>query len=90
MAGYCASVQPYFYEPQASENTAYCLLTHQIIDVLYTTLKQQHLEDRQLLCMCSTKVVAACIFNELQAAGLFLALDGTNTRRSLYQWKKVP
>ena len=30
--------------------------------------------------MHSTKVVAACIFNELQAAGLFLALDGTSTR----------
>ena len=30
--------------------------------------------------MCSTKVVAACIFDELQAAGLFLALDGTSTR----------
>ena len=30
--------------------------------------------------MCSTKVIAACIFNELQAAGLFLALDGTSTR----------
>ena len=30
--------------------------------------------------MHSTKVVAACIFNELQAAGLFLALDDTSTR----------
>ena len=30
--------------------------------------------------MCSTKVAAACIFNELQAAGLFLALDGTSMR----------
>ena len=30
--------------------------------------------------MRSTKVVAACIFNELQAAGLFQALDGTSTR----------
>ena len=30
--------------------------------------------------MRSTKVVAACIFNELQAAGLFLALNGTSTR----------
>ena len=28
--------------------------------------------------MRSTKVVAACIFNELLAAGLFLALDGTS------------
>ena len=28
--------------------------------------------------MCSTKVVAACIFNKLLAAGLFLALDGTS------------
>ena len=38
MAGYCMSVQPYFHELQASENTAqesniqpYYLLTHQII-----------------------------------------------------------
>ena len=30
--------------------------------------------------MCGTKVVAACIFNEFQAAGLFLALDGTSIR----------
>ena len=29
--------------------------------------------------MRSTKVVAACIFNKLQAAGFFLALDGTST-----------
>ena len=36
-------------------------------------------DDRQLLSMRSTKVVAACIFNKLQAAGLFLALDGTST-----------
>ena len=87
MAGYCMSMRPYFHEPQASENTAqecniqpYCLLTHQIIDSLYTTLSQQDLEDRQLLRMCSTKVVAACIFNKLQAAGLFLALDDTSMR----------
>ena len=38
MAGYCTSVRSYFYELQASENTAqecniqpYCPLTHQII-----------------------------------------------------------
>ena len=30
--------------------------------------------------MRSTKVVAVCIFNKLQAAGLFLALDGTSMR----------
>ena len=30
--------------------------------------------------MCGTKVVAACIFNKLQAAGLFLALEGTSMR----------
>ena len=29
--------------------------------------------------MHSRKVIAACIFNELQAASLFLALDGTST-----------
>ena len=45
MAGYCTSVQPYFHEPQASENTVqecniqpYYLLNHQIKDLLYTTL----------------------------------------------------
>ena len=30
--------------------------------------------------MRTTKVVAACIFNKLLAAGLFLALDGTSMR----------
>ena len=35
---------------------------------------------RQLLRMCSTMVVAVCIFNKLQAAGLFLTLDGTSMR----------
>ena len=29
--------------------------------------------------MRNTKVAAACIFNKLQAAGMFLALDGTST-----------
>ena len=45
MAGYCTSVRSYFHELQASENTAqecniqpYCPLTHQIIDLLYTTV----------------------------------------------------
>ena len=40
----CTSVRPYFHEPQVSENTAQecyiqpcCLLTHQIIDLLYTS-----------------------------------------------------
>ena len=50
------------------------------IRFFYTTLIYQHLEDRQLLCMRLTKVVAACIFNELLAAGLFLALHGTTMR----------
>ena len=68
MAGYCTSVRPYFHEPQASENTAqecniqpYYLLNHQII------IYHSDLENRQLLCMRGSKVVAACIFNELQA-----------------------
>ena len=30
--------------------------------------------------MRGSKVVAACIFNELQAVGLFLAFDGASTR----------
>ena len=30
--------------------------------------------------MRSTKVISVCIFNKLQAAGLFLALDGTSMR----------
>ena len=46
MAGYATSVRPYFHLPAAHENTAahlcniqpYCLLNHQIIDLLYTTL----------------------------------------------------
>ena len=45
MAEYCTSMQPYFHKTQASENTAqecniqpYCLLNHQIIHLLYTTL----------------------------------------------------
>ena len=63
---------------QECNNQPYCLFTHQRINLLYITLIQQHLEDRQLLCMHSTKVVAACIIKELQAAGLFLALDGTS------------
>ena len=88
MAGYCTSVRPYFHEPQASENTAthscniqpYCLLTHQIIDLLHTTLILQHLQHRQLLRMRSTKVIATCIFNKPLAAGLFPTLDGTSLR----------
>ena len=45
MAGYGMSLCPYFHEPQVSENTAqecniqpFCLLNHQIGDLLYTTL----------------------------------------------------
>ena len=30
--------------------------------------------------MRGSKVVAACIFNKLQAVGLFLAFDGASTR----------
>ena len=30
--------------------------------------------------MRGSKVISACIFNELQAVGLFLAFDGTSTR----------
>ena len=84
MTGYCTLVL-YFHSPAARETTAthlcniqpYCLLTHQVTDLSYTTLT---LEDRQLWRMRGTKVVAVCIFNELQTAGLFLALDGTSTR----------
>ena len=39
---------------------------------------------RQLLCMRGSKVVAACTFNELQAVGLFLALDSASTRYDLF------
>ena len=45
------------------------------------TVYVSHLEDRQLLHMRSSKVVAMCIFNTLQAAGLFLVLDGTSGRK---------
>ena len=83
----CAAIFSRAAEPQASENTAqecniqpYCLFTHQIIDLLYTTvILVAPGRDIQLVRMRSRKVVAACIFNELQAAGLFLALDGTST-----------
>ena len=34
---------------------------------------------RQVLHMRSSKVIAACIFNKLQAVGLFLAFDGAST-----------
>ena len=30
--------------------------------------------------MRGSKVIAACIFNELQSVGLFLAFDGASTR----------
>ena len=53
----------------------YYLLNHQIIDLLYATLI---LENRQLLRMRASKVVAAYIYNELQAVSLFLALDGAS------------
>ena len=83
MAGYCTSVRPYFHEPQVSENTAqecniqpYCFLTHQIIDLLYTTLIQRR---QTATAHAQYKGRAACIFNELQAAGLFIAWDGTST-----------
>ena len=47
------------------------------------------LENRQLLSMRGSKVVAACIFNKLQGVGMFLSLDGTSTHiHSHYQWKK--
>ena len=41
----------------------------------YTTMI---LENRQLLSMRGSKVVAACIFNKLRAVGMFLFLDGTS------------
>ena len=82
MAGYCTSVHSYFYSPAARETTAqecniqpYYLLSHQIIDLLYTTLIL-----RVYSSMCSSKVVAVCIFNKLQAVGLFLAFDGASPR----------
>ena len=85
MAGYCTSVRPYFHEPQASENTAqecniqpYYLLNHQIIDLLYTTLILVASRKQIAIGMRGSKVVSACIFNKLQAVGLFLAFDGTS------------
>ena len=54
--------------------------THQIIDLLlyYSDLAVP----RRLTttAYAQYKIVAACIFIELQAAGLFPALDGTSTR----------
>ena len=34
--------------------------------------------------MCSSKVIAACIFNELQAVSLFLAFDGASTNTNSF------
>ena len=34
--------------------------------------------------MCGSKVVSACIFNKLQAVGLFLAFDSTSMRTDHY------
>ena len=34
--------------------------------------------------MRSSKVIAACIFNKLQAVGLFLAFDGASTHTDLF------
>ena len=59
MAGYCTSVWPHFQEPQVSENTAQEIL----IELLYTTLIKQHLQHRQLLRMCSTKVIATYLIS---------------------------
>ena len=80
-------MRPYFHDPQASENIAqecniqpYYLLNHQIIDLLYTTLIFVASRNRQLLHKRGSKVIAACMFNEHQAVGLFLAFDGTSTR----------
>ena len=54
----------------------YYLLNHQIIDLLYATLI---LENRQLLRMCGSKVVArAYLMSFRLAVGLFLALDGAS------------
>ena len=96
MAGYCTSVRPYFHEPQASENTAqecniqpYCLLTHQIIDLLYTTLIQQHLEDRQLLRMRSAKVVVHAYLMSVMLLACFQLWTAPAAYRSIYQWKEV-
>ena len=83
MAGYCTSVWPYFHEPQASENPAQeCNIAFSHINYcnIRNLLYYSDLEDRQLLRMCSTKVIVAWIFNELLAASLFLALDGTSMR----------
>ena len=78
---YCSTVRLYFYKPQASENMAqecnihpYCLLTHQITDLLYTTQILVAPRRQTILHMRGTKVVVAC-----NLSALFLALDATST-----------
>ena len=57
MAGYCTSVRQYFHKLQASEYECniqpYCLLNHQIIYLLYTTLILVASRKEQLLRMRS-------------------------------------
>ena len=66
------------HAPNFAEKTfAYTLKTAKFAKVF--SLKSFPLYGRQLLRMCSSKVVAACIFNELQAVCLFLASDGAST-----------
>ena len=76
MAGYCTSVRPYFHEPQAVK------IQHKSAKkkknpAILPSYNYQNIEydfSRQVLHMRSSKVIAACIFNKLQAVGLFLVL----------------
>ena len=83
MAGHCTSVWPYFHEPQASENTAQeCniqLPSHTSNNITYYC----HFSGTYKIdsyCTCAVqRSLLHYIFNELLAAGLFLAYDGTST-----------
>ena len=44
MAGYCTSVRPYFYEPQASENTAQYNLSVSGVEYPVYSLRLTNLE----------------------------------------------
>ena len=78
MAGYCASVRQYSHKPQASKNTAKeshlpSQPSNNTTPILVTSRKQTttaHVRFKGCCCLH--------IFNELQAVGLLLALDGTN------------
>ena len=73
---------------RTNKPTNYALETRYIGRPQTDTSLQIHTHDRQLLRMRSTKVVATCIFNKLQAAGGVSSFGRhQHAYRSLFQWK---